>query len=450
MRPLRRMLGSEKLLDSSEYLTLYSFDATTIRGEPVAVVMAESTDDVRDAINFARNERFTITARGAGTGLSGGSVPVHGGIVLSCERMNSILKIDVEDRIAIVQPGIVTSVLQEAAARQKLFYPPDPSSHTVSTIGGNVAENAGGLRCFKYGVTGHYVLGIEFLDAEGRIHRTGALSDGDAEPELTPLLVGSEGTLGIFTRIALRLIDAPEKTATLSAYFSDSAEAFDCVESIIRSGCVPSVIEYIDDKALSASAGHVGISCPDQAAALLLLEIDGSEEEVITELPKVQDLLRSSAIELDIATDETSRELLWQLRRGISPSMIRLSGGKIHEDVAVPRGRLSDLVRRIRNIEGNSSLEIPLYGHAGDGNLHVVILYDEADTGSVNAAREASREIFRSAIDLDGTITGEHGIGCAKLEYLAWQQSEAVLSLTRQVKQMLDPRNLFNPGKIIS
>jgi len=449
LRALRRSVGKDKLLTAPEDLVLYGFDASSIRGRALAVMMAETTDDIRNTVNFAREEGFKIIPRGAGTGLSGGSVPVEGGIVISCERMDSILSIDVKEHFALVQPGVVTSMLQEAVAEHGLFYPPDPSSFSVSTIGGNVAENAGGLRCFKYGVTGHYVLGVEFVDANGQLRYTGALDDGDFQPELTPLMVGSEGTLGIFTRIALRLIDAPKKTVTVSAYFDDSDSAFIVVEQIISSGCVPSVLEYIDGKALSASAKHVGISYPDNAEAMLLIELDGSEEEASETLPIIRELTEKSCIEVNVAEEEVQRQQLWQLRRGISPSLIQLSTGKIHEDVAVPRSMLSELVLEIRRIEEKYDLEIPLYGHAGDGNLHAVVFYDAEDSRAGEIAREASKEIFRAAIDMGGTISGEHGIGYTKREFLPGQHSEAVLTLTRQVKRILDPDDLFNPGKIL-
>ncbi len=444
------MLGKGRLLTAPEELLLYSFDATTLRGAPLAAVMVESIEDIRRTVNFARERGIPITPRGSGTGLSGGSVPVEGGIVMSFERMNSIMKIDVENRFAVVQPGVVTSMLQEAAARHSLFYPPDPSSCNVSSIGGNVAENAGGLRCFKYGVTGHYVLGIEFMDCKGDLYRTGALSDDDSEPDLTPLLVGSEGSLGIFTRIALRLIKAPRKTATLSAYFDDTLKAFNGIESIIESGYVPSVLEYIDRKALSASSEHIGITCPEHTEALVLLEVDGDDAEVTKLASELQELLNGAAFQVNMATDDKGRGLLWQLRRGISPSLIRLSSGKIHEDVAVPRGSLYELVSAIREIESEYKLEIPMYGHAGDGNLHVVILYNAIDSISEKSATEASKDIFRATIGLGGTITGEHGIGSAKREYLPWQQSEAVISLAARVKRTLDPEGIFNPGKIFS
>jgi glycolate oxidase len=449
LRSLRKDLGKDKLLTSPEELLLYGYDATNYRGEPIAVVMAETTDDIRRTVNFAREEGYKITPRGAGSGLSGGSVPVDGGIVISCERMNSILKVDVDNHYIIVQPGVVTNIVQEAAARHKLFYPPDPSSYTVSTIGGNVSENAGGLRCFKYGVTGHYVLGIEFIDAAGNLYRTGALDDKDHNPDLTPLLVGSEGTLGIFSQIALRLIRAPEETITISAYFNDQKMVFDSIDRIISSGCVPSVLEYIDSKALSASAKHIGVDYPEDAVGLLLIELDGFKSEIETALGYIKELLGEVTVEMNIASLESDRKRLWQLRRGISPSLIRLSSGKIHEDVAVPRHRLYDLVEFISETENKYKLAIPFYGHAGDGNLHVVIMYDAQQGGQHEKAVQASQEIFKAAIDMGGTITGEHGIGCAKRQYLPWQQTDKVIEQYRQIKKLLDPNDLFNPEKVL-
>ncbi|MCF7810268.1 FAD-binding oxidoreductase [bacterium] len=450
LRSLKKDLGKDKLLTSPEELLLYGYDATSYRGEPIAVVMAETTDDIRGAVNFARDEGYKITPRGAGSGLSGGSVPVDGGIVISCERMNSILKVDVDNQYIVVQPGVVTSIVQEAAARHKLFYPPDPSSYTISTIGGNVAENAGGLRCFKYGVTGHYVLGIEFIDAEGNLYHTGALDDKDHNPDLTPLLVGSEGTLGIFSQIALRLIRAPEETVTISAYFNDQKSVFNSIDKIISSGCVPSVLEYIDGKALTASARHIGIDFPEDAVGLLLIELDGFKAEIESALTYIKELLADITVEMNIASLESDRKRLWQLRRGISPSLIRISSGKIHEDVAVPRHRLLDLVEFIRETEDKFNLEIPFYGHAGDGNLHVVIMYDADQGGQQEKANKASQGIFKAAIDMGGTITGEHGIGYAKRQYLPWQQPDKVIELYRQIKDLLDPQGLFNPEKVLT
>ena len=446
---LRKTLGEGKVLTSPEDLAVYAGDATLFRSQPAAVVFPESVNDVQTIVSFARETGMAITPRGAGSGLSGGSVPVEAGIVLSCERMKNVTGFNPRERTILVQPGVVTATLQEMVGKYGLFYPPDPSSHTVSTIGGNIAENAGGLRCFKYGVTGHYVLGLEFVNAAAEVIHTGILRKRHTEPDLTPLLVGSEGTLGIITTAALRLIPKPEATATLAAYYSDAESALRVVESIIGARVVPAVMEFIGRRALSAAAAHVGADYPAQAGAMLLLEVDGSPDEVEVLKGEVAGLAAIDALEIHWAENEDERDRLWSLRRGISPSLIRLSTGKIHEDVAVPRGQLLNLIRGVSDISAQFGLEIPCYGHAGDGNLHTVILYDAGNPKSASRAKEAVAAIFRAALELGGTITGEHGIGCAKREFLPWQRPEPVINLFRKVKSQLDPEGIFNPGKVL-
>ena len=448
LKQFREKLGNDIVRAAPEDLVLYGFDATTFRSAPSLVVLAESVDDIISTVEFARSHGLPIVARGAGSGLSGGSVPVEGGIVLSCERMKSILNIDSYEGIAIVQPGVVTADLQEAVSKYKLFYPPDPSSHTISTIGGNVAENAGGLRCFKYGVTGHYVLGLEYVNADGKICRTGILREKPTEPDLTSLMVGSEGTLGIFTRIALRLIPVPESVLTLSAHFENTMTAFSSIEGIIKNGWVPSVMELMDGKALKSAADFTGTSVPEGVGALVLLELDGDKSEIAELLPKLKSHLLNQALDVEVATDSRERDSLWQLRRNISPSLIRLATGRIHEDVAVPRGNLCKLAGKVAEISEKYGLQIPVYGHAGDGNLHVVILFDSLNPKEKKSATDASADIFKSAIELGGSITGEHGIGCAKKEFLSWQQSEETIDLAKRIKNSLDPFGIFNPGKI--
>lgn len=448
-RTLRREIGKTKVLTQPEELYLYGFDATEERALPSAVVFPETTADVQAVVRFAHAEATTITPRGAGTGLSGGSVPVAGGIVLSTERMTQIKRMDPEKRVAIVQPGVVTAIIQEEANKHGLFYPPDPSSYTVSTIGGNIAENAGGLRCFKYGVTSHYVLGLEFVDAQGNIRKTGALDERDTEPDLTALLTGSEGTLGIITHAALRLIEAPETTVTISAFVSEAETAFALIEGIVQRGWVPSVLEYIDNVSLEASANHIGIEYPEDAKAMLLIELDGSRDHVDGLLPHIIALLEEEALQVEVATTSVARESLWQLRRGISPSLIRHAANSIHEDVAVPRGSLYKLVHKVHSLSGEYNLRIAVYGHAGDGNLHVVIMYDGKSNTEKVKANEVAKEIFKSAIEMGGTITGEHGVGHAKRAYLSWQISPQAIKLMKGIKKKLDPDGIFNPGKVL-
>lgn len=447
---LKRDLGKkEKVLTSPEDLALYGVDATNFKGLPVAVVLAESASDIIEVVNFANSNEYTITPRGTGSGLSGGCVPIEGGIVLSCERMNKIERIDEKKRTVIVQPGVVTEKLQLEAAKCKLFYPPDPSSYKISTIGGNVAENAGGLRCFKYGVTSHYVLGIEYINAQGETLRTGQFEEKPSEPDLTPLLIGSEGTLGIFTKIKLRLIPAPEHTQTILAYFKDSESGLSTVEQIIQAGITPAVMEFIDPIALKAAASFIKAHFPENAAAQLMFEIDGSHSEVESNSRQLKEVLLKNAVKVVSATDPKERNQLWELRRAISPSLIRVASGKIHEDIAVPRSKILDMSKLISQIGSKRGVKIAVYGHAGDGNMHVVILFDSIDKKAANIATAASEDVFKAAISLGGTISGEHGIGCAKKEYLKWQLSDINLHLSHQIKRAFDSKNILNPGKIL-
>jgi len=448
LHPLIKTLGKDKVFTTAENLALYGIDATTFSGDPLAVVLAESTEDIQAAIDFARENELSITPRGAGSGLSGGSVPISGGIVLSCERMKIIESVDSKTKTAIVQPGVVTEKFQREVARYKLFYPPDPSSYKISTIGGNVAENAGGLRCFKYGVTSHYVLGIEYVNSEGEVEQTGILSSKLSNPDITSLLIGSEGTLGVFSRIALRLIQIPEKTVTLTALFLKSEVGLESIDEIINLGLTPSVMEYIDRKSLTAAANHIGVSFPDQAGVMLLIEVDGKKDEVIDTLHQIEAKLKKNALVVEVAEDSEDRDRLWNLRRAISPSLVRLATGKIQEDIAVPRGKLAEMSVHLSEISLKRGVEIAVYGHAGDGNLHVVILYSVYNQGEIKTAKLAAQDVYEAAISLGGTITGEHGVGCAKRDYLHLQLSDLNIQLAYQIKKNIDPHELFNPGKI--
>lgn len=447
-RTLHRIVGKGKVFTDEESLALYGYDASSQQGEPSAVVLVETTEDVQNVVQFAISQGLTVTPRGAGSGMSGGSVPIEGGILLSFERMKTMESMDPKKKQAIVQPGVVTRDLQENVRKYGLFYPPDPSSHSISTIGGNVAENAGGLRCFKYGVTGHFILGLEYINSEGEIGYTGSFNTGTVEPDLTHLLVGSEGTLGVFTRIALRLIQAPEATHTVSAFTDSSVNAFIIIENIISRGWVPSVLEYIDKQCLVAAASHVGSDFPTDAEAMLLIEFDGTRAETEEMVAQLRAEIEDKTIHVDTASTKVERDRLWEFRRALSPSLIKIATGKINEDIAVPRGNLARMAERVVMIKEKHNVEIALFGHAGDGNLHVVILYNNKDQASTSSAKEAARDVYRSAIELGGTISGEHGIGSVKRDFLPWQQSQSVIRFSRQIKKAFDPQGVFNPGKI--
>lgn len=447
-KPLKKLIGKSKVLTDQPSITLYGMDATNTRGEACAVVFPENEQDVLSIVQFALENSLCITPRGAGSGLSGGSVPLNGSMVVSFERMRTIESIDIKTSTAIVQPGVVTSELQNEAAKVGLFYPPDPSSYSISTIGGNVAENAGGLRCFKYGVTGQYVLGIEYVNGKAELQQTGVFSNAKNSPDLTHLLIGSEGTLGVFTRIALRLIKAPSQTVTICAFYPTIFSALSTVEDIVKHQLLLSVMEIIDEKALKAAANYISVELPEGCKAMLLLELDGEKENIEKDYPKVLELLKLHSISVETANDKDHRDRMWKMRRSISPSLSNLSNGKIHEDIAVPRGNLASMADKLEEIRLASGLEIAVYGHAGDGNLHIVILHDSLDQNQVKKAQKCAEDVYKAAIELGGTISGEHGIGIAKRHYLKWQLPEKNIDLMKNIKKILDPSGVFNPDKI--
>ncbi len=450
LKVFQRSLGRHKVLITQEDLITYSYDVSSSRGMPEVVVLAESAEDVLTAVNFALDEGYYITPRGAGTGMSGGAVPLKKGMVLCTERMNNILEFSAEDKYIVVEPGVITAQVQEEAARHNLFYPPDPSSYKVSSIGGNVAENAGGLRCVKYGTTKHYVLGLEFVTSRAEICSTGILNRNQQQADITPLLVGSEGTLGVITKIALKLIDPPAARGTLRIIFSTLDLAGNAVSEIMAAGIIPSVCELLDKAVLEAITAYTGTSLPEETKALLLVEVDGSEDEVQSGMKIIEDLCRNrQALEILTTTDEAEAEELWTLRRAISPSLARLAKGKINEDVSVPRSKLPELLKEVAKIAKRYDLMAPCFGHAGDGNMHVNIMYNPEDTLETTRATQAVEETFKLVIRLGGTISGEHGIGSVKRDYMRLQWSSAELDTMRQIKQAFDPDALFNPGKII-
>lgn len=450
LKNFQRELGRHKILTSPEDMLTYSYDVSQKRSIPDIVVLAESTEDVQTAVNFAIDMGYSITPRGAGTGMSGGSIPLKKGMVISTERMNHILDLNVKEKSMLVEPGTITAAVQEEAAAHGLFYPPDPSSHKVCSIGGNVAENAGGLRCVKYGTTKHYVQGLEFITARGEICCTGTLDKSSDSLDLTPLLVGSEGTLGFITRIALRLIDAPPARGALRIIFPSLELAGNSVTEIMATGILPSVCELMDQSVLNAITAYTGTTLPPKTAALLLIEIDGKPDQVKEGMSAVEKICQNrQAIEIIGAHEPAEIEKLWTLRRSVSPSLSRLASGKLNEDVSVPRSKIPELFREKDRIAKRYGLSIPCFGHAGDGNIHLNVMYDKADTLQGKRAFQAMEEIFRTVVRLEGAISGEHGIGVVKREYLRLQMSPGELDTLRKIKESFDPDGLFNPGKVI-
>ena len=447
LKELRSIVGPANLATSPEELVVYSYDATQRESLPWAVARPASAREISEILKLANRERFPVVPRGAGTGMSGGSVPIQGGVVLSLERMNSILEIDEQDFIAVVEPGVVTGDLQREVEQRGLFYPPDPASHKFCTMGGNVAECAGGLRAVKYGVTKDYVLGLEVVLPTGEIITTGARTvKSVAGYDLTKLIVGSEGTLGIATRITVKLLPLPESVRTLAAFFGDVQNAASAASDIMAQGILPRALELVDRSALRAVEGYLKEDLSQGAAAMLLVEVDGPAQSTARDADRIADLLtRAGALRVSRAGTEDEQERLWRARRAISPALTSLKPKKLNEDIVVPRSRIVDILREISLIAARHGLLIVNFGHAGDGNIHTNVMFDDADTPKAEAA---VKEIFAATLRLGGSITGEHGIGLSKAAYLPMELGPATIAAMKRIKQALDPNNILNPGKI--
>ncbi len=448
---IERIVGSGNASFSKEYTLCYSYDATNNRFFPEGVVFPENAAQVSLILKMANSEGFCVVPRGAGSGFTGGSLPVEGGIVLSTERMNRIISIEKEDLTAVVEPGVVTGRLQEEAEKQGLFYPPDPTSSRFSTIGGNIAECAGGPRAVKYGVTKDYVLGLEVVLPTGEIINTGAKTvKGVAGYDLTRLIVGSEGTLGVVTKAVLRLLPLPESRRTILALFPSLKQAAEASSSIMGSGVIPSVLELVDSDCLRCVEDYAGLSLP-RADALLLIEVDGPAPSVEKEGADVERIcLEKGASTVKTASEGKEVKELWKARRAISPALFKLKSFKINEDVAVPRSRIPELIAGIKDISARRGVMIACFGHAGDGNIHANIMIDRNDPREAEQGELAVRDIFELTIKLEGTITGEHGVGTTKAPYLSMELDSAAIEIMKRIKKVFDPENILNPGKIFA
>ena len=434
----------------------YGTDGTR-KGAPAdLVVLPGSVGDVSRILTLCNEERVPLVARGAGTGYTGGAVPARGGIVLSLERMNHILEIDPLNLLARVQPNVITGDLQDAVEAVGLFYPPDPASLRQSALGGNVAECAGGPRAFKYGTTKRYVLALEAVLASGEVIHTGSKAVKNVVGyDLTQLLVGSEGTLAVITEITLRLIPRPPAEATLLAEFIDVDAAVDAVTELIQRRVVPAAIELVDGASLAALAQHAGrpMVSPDAGAALIV-QVDGRPESVGPEMLLVEDACRAArAVRVRRAATDAEREDIWNLRRELSPALRKISSIKLNNDVVVPRGRIPQLFALVKEIAGESGLPIASFGHAGDGNIHVNIMIPDTGTAEAQAdgrakGERAVRRLFEGVVALEGSISGEHGIGLTKSRHLGIELSPSEIALMKRVKAAFDPNGILNPGKI--
>ncbi len=446
---MNHQLSGIRLSREPEDLFCYSFDASGIEEMPSAVAWPENTEEVIRIMRYAYENDIPVVPRGAGTGMTGGSLPLSGCIVISLERMNRLIEIDRENMTVLVEPGIINGKLQREVEKDGLFYPPDPASMNFCTIGGNVAENAGGPRALKYGVTRDYVMELEAVLPDGSLIRTGYRTHkGVAGYDLTRLLVGSEGTLAVITKIRLRLLPLPEDVITLLAFFDDLSIAGKAVTSILTARVIPRTLEFMDRDAIKAVEHFHPLGLSD-IEALLLIEIDGPVNTIKKEAGKVVEILNKLGADVRIAEDEDARDRLWEARRSISPALYHISPHKINQDIVVPRNRIPEMIVALKRLSDKSGLKIVNFGHAGDGNIHVNIMVDKKDEEEYRKGQAVVKDIFELALSMGGTISGEHGIGITKLPYIQMEIKEKELSLMKGIKSVFDPGGILNPGKAI-
>jgi len=447
---LINIVGEDNFTENLIDMVSYSYDASEHMHRPWCGVWVESAEQISSIMKLANSEKMPVIPRGAGTGLSGMAVPVNGGVVLDLSRMNKILTISLEDRLAVVQPGVVYADLEKALEPYGFFFPPDPASGKVCTLGGNVATNAGGVRGAKYGTTRDYVLALEVVLPDGRIMSTGSKAMKSVSGyDLTRLFVGSEGTLGIVTEISLKINPKPPATATAMATFDNLEHAGHAVSEIMHSGIIPSVLEILGRETLMAINQNTDLNLPE-VDAMLLAETDGyTKEETEFQMSRVIDVFnKNHAKEVKKAKTAAEAEGLWQARKSAYAVLARIKTHFVLEDVTVPIGKVAEMLKGIQEISRRHDIQIATFGHAGDGNLHPQILYDGYDPDQVKRMEEASADLFKLAVELGGTLTGEHGIGLSKAPFMGLEHDEVEMDVMRSIKKLLDPNNILNPGKM--
>ncbi|ABZ82983.1 glycolate oxidase, subunit glcd [Heliomicrobium modesticaldum Ice1] len=453
IREVEALLGKERLLTAVEDLACYSFDGTADAPSkrPDAVIMPETTEEVQAIMRIASKYKIPVYPRGAGTNLSGGTIPIKGGLVVTFQRMNKILEIDAENLTATVQPGVIIASLNAAVAPYGLIYPPDPGTVSTATMAGSTAECSGGLRGLKYGVTKHYIMGLEVVLANGEKFRAGGKTVKNVTAyDLVKLFTGSEGTLGIITELIVKLIPAPETKKSMLAIFSDLDDAGKTIAGIIAAKVIPATLEIMDKTTIETVEAFAKAGLPTDAEAVLLIEVDGIAEVVEKEAQAVVEVCKRFNGKVQVARDDAEREKLWAARRAALPALARKSPTTVLEDATVPRSRIPEMLRAIRAIAKKYDLLIGTFGHAGDGNLHPTILCDERNAEQMKRVHKAVDEIFRVAVDMGGTLSGEHGIGMAKMKYLEWELGATGVDVLRRIKEALDPDYLLNPGKMVA
>ena len=448
---LRGLLADpDRLLTSDADLYSYSFDASFGLHKPEAVCQPVSTEETAGIVRIAGEYEIPLCPRGRGTSLSGGPLPVRGGIVLDFSLWNSKLVIDEENLIAIVSPGVITADINNAANEFGLMYPPDPSSAHVSTIGGNLAENAGGPRGLKYGVTKDYVLGLEIVTADGKVVRTGGKTVKNVTGyDLTKLIVGSEGTLAIITEATLRLIPKPQASLTAMVLFDEIVDAGRAISKVLGSGIMPSKMEIMDQSSIIAVEEYASLGLPVDVEAILLVELDGHPLAIEEEMQRVAEACKDvGARSVQVAKDKKEEAELWQARKLVSPAIVKIKPTKISEDATIPRSQIPEMFRRLKAIKEKYKIHLVVFGHAGDGNLHPNIITDQRDPEEMRRVELAVEEIFKAAIELGGTLSGEHGIGTMKSPFMEMELGKDGLALMKSIKTAWDPKNILNPGKI--
>ena len=450
---LETIAGRDNVLTEKVDLLTYSYDATADvpRSVPDVVVMPTSTHQVQQLVRLADEAGIAVYPRGAGTNLSGGCIPVKKGIVLSFQKMNKILEIDTENLTATVQPGVVIQELNNSIATHGLIYPPDPGTVATATMGGSVAENSGGLRGLKYGVTKHYVMGMEVVLASGEKFRFGGKTVKNVTAyEFQSLFVGSEGTLGIMTEITVKLIPAPKYRKTMMGLFKTLEDAGNTVAGIIRAKVIPATLEIMDKMTVETVENYAKVGLPLDVAALLLIEVDSMSPEVVEiEASAVMEVIQQNNGVLKVAETDIEREKLWAARRAALPALAQLNNTVIIEDATVPRSRITDMLVACGEIGKKYNITLGTFGHAGDGNLHPTIIFDSNDKAETARVHKAVDDIFAAALNFGGTLSGEHGIGIAKMKYLGDELGRSGLEVMKRIKHALDPNNVLNPAKLV-
>jgi glycolate oxidase len=450
-REFEKLLDRDSFSTRPEDLVLYGSDATNdSRTRPDAVAWPRTEDEVARLVRLARRHGVPVIPRGTGSGLTGGALPVAGGIIVVMTRFNRIIEIDAGNLVAEVEPGVITGRLQAEAEKYGLFYPPDPASRDYCTLGGNVAENAGGTRAVKYGVTRDYVLGLTAVIGTGEIVKTGVrTAKGVVGYDLTRLLVGSEGTLGIITHLILRLLPKPETAETVVAYFKDLTDVAKTVAALTAAKVVPATLEFMDQASIACVEQYLHMGLDVTAGGLLLIETDGpaaqakAEAEIVTNFCE-----RNGAISVRRAENQAEAGVMWRARRVLASATYRVASGKMNEDIVVPRSRIPEMIERTAQVSSKFGLKIINFGHAGDGNIHVSVMYETKNPVQVAKAHAAVRDVFTHTLELGGTISGEHGIGTAKKDFIALEISSEGLDLMERIKLAFDPDGIMNPGKI--